>query len=125
MQPGGPGRDQPSDMSWMRKGLARSRGYAQGILQPWAQGESWAVDARSIYRELTRAQIEDFMNQPDLWQTFLEPARELAAKLRAQTESDRFNNRTFSPSEQAPPPRYESQVETYYRSLSEITEKRK
>jgi hypothetical protein len=125
MQPGGSGRDQPADLKRMRDGLERSRSYAQGLLQPWAQGESWAVDARSIYRELTRAQIEDFMNQPDLWQTLLEPVRELASRLRAQTERDRFSDNAFSPSEQAPPPRYESQVETYYRSLSEITEKRK
>jgi hypothetical protein len=125
MQPGGPGRDQPPDLNRMRDGLARSRRYAQGLLQPWAQGERWAVDARSIYRELTRAQIEDFMNQPDLWQTLLEPVRELASRLRTQTQINRFNDNAFSPSEQPPPPRYESQVETYYRSLSEITEKRK
>jgi hypothetical protein len=125
MQAGGSSRDQPADLKRMRDGLARSRRYAQGLLQPWAQAERWAVDARSIYRELTRAQIQDFMNQPDLWQTLLEPARELASRLRAQTEIDRFNDKAFSPSEQAPPPQYESQVETYYRSLSEITEKRK
>ena len=108
----------------MRDGLARSRRYAQGLLEPWAQGESWAVDARSLYRELTRAQIEDFINQPALWQRLLEPARELAAMLQAQVEKERFSNNAFSPSEQTPPSRYESQVETYYRSLSEITDKR-
>jgi len=125
MQPGGSGRDQAADLNRIRDGLARSRRYAQELLQPWAQGEGWAVNARSINRELTRAQIGDFMNQPDLWQTLLGPVRELASMLRAQTEIDRFNDNAFSPSEQAPPPRYQSQVETYYRSLSEITEKRK
>jgi len=125
MQPGGSGRDQPSDLNRMRDGLARSRTHAQGLLQAWAQDEHWAGDARSIYRELTRVQIEDFMNQPDLWQTLLEPVHELASALLAQTDIDRFNDNAFSPSEQAPPPRYESQVETYYRSLSEITQKRK
>lgn len=125
MQPGGSSRHQPADLNRLREGLARSRRYAQGLLKPWAQGERWAVDARSIYRELTRAQIEDFMNQPDLWQALLEPVRELASALRAQTDIDRFNDYAFSPSEQAPPPRYESQVESYYRLLSELTNKRK
>ena len=123
-QPGDSGLDQRADLSAMRDGLARSRGHAQGLLQPWAQGESWAVDARSIYRELNRAQIEDFINQPALWQTLLEPVRELASTLQARMDMERFNNNAFAPSEQAPPPRYESQVETYYRSLSEITKKR-
>ncbi len=125
MQPASSGRDQPADLNRMRDGLARSRRYAHGLLQPWAEGERWAVDARSIYRELTGAQIEDFMNQPDLWQTLLEPVRELASTLRAQTEMDRFNDKPFSALEQAPPPGYESQVETYYRAISEITEHRK
>ena len=60
------------------------------------------------------------MNQPDLLQTLLKPVRELASRLRAQTEITRFKQNAFSPSEQAPPPRYETQVETYYRSLSEL-----
>ena len=123
MQPGGSGLDRAVELTSMRDGLTRSRRYAQGLLEPWAQGESWAVDARSLYRELTRAQIEDFINQPALWQTLLEPARELASMLKAQAEMERFSSNAFSPSEQAPPSRYESQVETYYRSLSEITDK--
>jgi hypothetical protein len=125
MQPPGSGRDPTAGLDRMRDGLERSRRYAQGLLQPWAGGERWAVDARSIYRELTRAQIEDFMNQPDLWQTILQPVHELTSALRAQKEIDQFNNSAFSPSEVAPPPRYKSQVETYYRALSEITEQRK
>ena len=88
MQPGAVGREQPADLNRVRDGLARSRRYAQGLLQPWAQGEGWAGDARSIYRELTRAQIEDFMNQPDLWQTLLEPVRELAVHA-ASADGDR------------------------------------
>ncbi len=123
-EPGNFGPDQPADLNTVRDGLARSRRYAEGLLEPWAQGEGWAVNARSIYRELSRAQIEDFMNQPALWQTLLEPARELASLLQAQIEMERLNNRAFSPAEQAPPSLYESQVETYYRSLSEIAQKR-
>ncbi|MBT8362016.1 MAG: hypothetical protein KJO32_13785, partial [Deltaproteobacteria bacterium] len=124
IQPRDSGLDQRADLSDMRDGLARSRKHAQGLLEPWAQGESWAVDARSIYRELTSTQIEDFITQPALWQRLLEPVRELASTLQAKMDMERFNNNAFSPSEQAPPPRYESQVETYYRSLSEITKKR-
>ncbi|MBT8334945.1 MAG: hypothetical protein KJP19_10970 [Deltaproteobacteria bacterium] len=124
IQPRDSGLDQRADLSDMRDGLARSRKHAQGLLEPWAQGESWAVDARSIYRELTSTQIEDFITQPALWQRLLEPVRELASTLQAKIDMERFNNNAFSPSEQAPPPRYESQVETYYRSLSEITKKR-
>jgi hypothetical protein len=119
IQPGNSGLDKTADMAAMRDGLARSRGYAQGLLEPWAQGESWAVDARSIYRELTRAQIEDFINQPALWQTLLGPVRELASVLKARVELERFSSNAFSPSEQTPPSGYEAQVETYYRSLSE------
>ena len=51
----------------------------------------------------------------------VDPARELAAVLQAQIEMEQLNNNAFSPSEQLPLPHYESQVETYYRSLSEIT----
>jgi hypothetical protein len=107
-----------------RDALARSRRYAEGLLAPWAQGESWAVDARSIYRQLSRAQIEDFINQPALWQSLLDPARELASALRAQMEMERLSDNAFSPSEQMPPSTYESQVETYYRSLSELSRNR-
>jgi hypothetical protein len=116
----GDGRTQ--DLNRLRDGLARSRRYAQGLSQSGAQGDDWAVDARSIYRELTRKQIEDFMYQPDLWRALLEPARELASALRAQAEANRIKDNPFSPSEQAPPAQYEAQVETYYRSLSEKTE---
>ncbi len=124
IQQGDSGSDQRADLNALRDGLARSRRYAQGLLEPWAQGESWAVDARSIYRELSRSQIEDFINQPALWQTLLEPARELASALQAEIETERLSNNAFSAAEQAPPSDYESQVETYYRSLSEITPNR-
>jgi hypothetical protein len=118
------GGGQSADLNRLRDGLARSRRYAQGLSQSGAQGDDWAVDARSIYRELTRKQIEDFMYQPDLWRALLEPARELASALRAQAEANRFKDNPFSPSEQAPPAQYKSQVETYYRTLSEKTESR-
>ena len=123
-QPGNSGSDQIADLNAVRDGLARSRRYAEGLLAPWAQRESWAVDARSIYRQLSRAQIEDFINQPMLWQTLLEPSRELASALQAQMEMERLSDNAFSPLEQTPPSTYESQVETYYRSLSELIQNR-
>ena len=123
-QAGNSGSDQIADLNAVRDGLARSRRYAEGLLAPWAQGESWAVDARSIYRQLSRAQIEDFINQPALWQTLVDPARELASALQAQMEMERLSDNAFSPSEQTPPSTYESQVETYYRSLSELIRSR-
>ncbi len=118
--PGRSGSDQLADLNAAREGLARSRRYAEGLLAPWAQGESWAVDARSIQRQLSRAQIEDFITQPALWPPLLEPLRELTSALQAQTEMERLSDNAFSPAEQTPPSSYESQVETYYRSLSEL-----
>ena len=111
-RPGRSGSDQMADLSAAREGLARSRRYAEGLLAPWAQGESWAVDARSIQRQLSRAQIEDFINQPALWQTLLDPVRELASALQAQTEMERLSDHAFSPAEQTPASPYEPQVET-------------
>ena len=121
-----PGREEgrAADLNRLREGLGRSRGHARGLLQPWARGQGWAVSARSIHRELTRRQIEDFMNQPDLWRSLLEPARELAFKLRARTEASRLKDSPFTLPQQAPPDRYKSLVETYYRSLSETAEER-
>jgi len=119
------GRGQTADLNRLRDGLGRSQGHAQGLMQPWSQGEGWAADARSIYRELTRRQIEDFINQPDLWQSLLEPARELAARLSALANANRLRDSPFSPTQQEPPDQYKSLVETYYQSLSEIAENRK
>jgi hypothetical protein len=117
------GADRQGDLNRLREGLERSRRYAAGLLQPWAPGESWAADARSIQRQLTQAQIEDFMNQPALWQKLIDPVRELASALRGQLTAQLPGDNAFSPSEPAAPPQYESLVETYYRSLSEEEKK--
>jgi hypothetical protein len=119
-QPSGKGEaEQGEDANRMGDGLERSRRFARRLVQPWAEGENWSADARSIHRELTQAQIEDFLNQPTLWQKLMEPVRELASALREQLEVQQLGNTAFSPAEQAPPPQYEKMVETYYRSLSE------
>ena len=65
-QPGG-GGNRDGDINRLREGLQRSRRYARGLVQPWARGERWSSDARSIHRDLTQAEIEDFLNQPDLF----------------------------------------------------------
>ncbi len=118
----GAGGDRAGDLGAMRESLERSRRYAQGLLQPWAPGERWAVDARSIHRELTRQEIEDFLRQPDLWKPLLEPVRELESALRAQAEVRLYQDKAFSAPEQEPPAPYQSLVEAYYRALSETTD---
>jgi hypothetical protein len=119
LSPGRGEADQGGGANRIGDGLERSRRLAQGLVQPWAEGADWSADARSIHRELTNAQIEDFLNQPALWQKLMEPVRELASALRAQLAVEQLGGNPFSPSEQAPPPQFESMVETYFRSLSE------
>jgi hypothetical protein len=104
----------------LRQGLQRSRRYAQGLVQPWARGESWGVDARSIQRQLTRQEIEDFLAQPDLWQQLLKPARELESALRAEADVSRLEDKIFSDPEETIPARYRDQVDEYYRDLSRV-----
>ena len=116
--------DRSVELDRLRDALGRSRGLARGLLNSWARGQDWAVSARSIHRELSRRQIEEFLNQPELWQSLLTTARELAKDLRAETEARRLKDEPFSPSQQAPPDSYKSLVENYYRSLSERDEKR-
>ena len=117
------GSDPSATLSQLRDGFGRSRKHARALTESWARGEGWAIAARSLYRELSQKEIEDFINQPELWQSLLGPARELASRLRAQTEAGRLKERPFSTSQQAPPEPYKSQVESYFRSLSELTKK--
>jgi hypothetical protein len=106
------------DLERMREGLQRSRRYAQGLVQPWARGERWAVDARSVQRELTQKEIEDFLSQPDLWKRLLEPVKELESTLQAQAEISQLKKRVFSTREEEIPTPYKHLVEEYYRDLS-------
>lgn len=116
------GSNPSANLNQLRDGFGRSRKHARQLTEPWARGEGWAITARSIYRELSQRQIEEFINQPELWQSLLGPAQELASRLRAQTEAGRLKERPFSTSQQAPPEPYKSLVESYYRSLSELAE---
>jgi hypothetical protein len=118
------GEDRGPGLEQMRESLQRSRRYARGLLRPWARGERWVVDARSIHRELTQKEIEDFLNQPDLWQPLLEPVRELESRLRAQAEISQLKDKLFTTKEQGAPTAYKHLVEEYYRALSEEPERR-
>ncbi len=104
----------------MQQSLQRSRRYARGLAQPWARGERWGIDARSIQRELTQKEIEDFLAQPDLWQRLLEPVKELESALRAEAEVSRLENKIFSDPEEKVPAPYRQLVEEYFRNLSQV-----
>ena len=119
-QPGSAANEGGKARERLQQGLQRSRRYAQGLVQPWARGESWGVDARSIQRRLTRQEIQDFLSQPDLWQKLLEPVRELESALRAEADVSRLEDKIFSDPEETIPARYRDQVDEYYRDLSRV-----
>ncbi len=123
--PKGLSQQQPADgngsaQERMQQHLQRSRRFARGLVQPWARGERWGVDARSIQRELSRKEIEDFLAQPDLWQKLLVPVRELESALRAETEGRQLKKKVFSMPEESVPTPYRDKVEEYYRELSRV-----
>jgi hypothetical protein len=113
-----PGGGDPSALERMQQGLHRSRRHALGLVQPWARGERWGIDARSIQRKLSQKEIEDFLSQPDLWKNLLEPARELESKLRAEANTHQLKKKIFSAPQETVPDQYRNLVEEYYRQLS-------
>ena len=122
-QPGGPVKQSPGDgnaLERMQQGLQRSRRHAQGLVQPWVRGERWGGDARSIQRELTQKEVEDFLSQPDLWKNLLEPVRELESTLRAEAKSSQLQKKIFSAPEDTVPTPYRDLVDDYYRELSRV-----
>ena len=106
-------------LSRMRDDLRRIQRYARGLIEPWALGERWAVDARSVHRELRQKEIEDFLAQPDLWKRLEKPLEEIQAKLRAQTELNQVKKKLFTTPQEDIPPTYQDLVENYYRALSQ------
>ncbi len=76
-------------------------------------------DARSVTRQITRQDIEDFLNQPELFRALLEPVIELEGALRAQAELEEINNRLYATIEEDIPDEYRGLVQEYYRVLSE------
>ncbi len=76
-------------------------------------------NARSIRQQLTQQDIEDFLNQPELFRQLLQPILELEGALRAQAELDEINNKLFAAADEDIPEEYRELVEQYYRVLSE------
>ena len=76
-------------------------------------------NARSIRQQLTQQDIEDFLNQPELFRQLLEPIAELEGALRAQAEMDAINNKLFATPDEDIPDEYRDLVQEYYRVLSE------
>ena len=85
------------------------------------RGERWGADARSIQRELSRKEIEDFLSRPDLWRRLLEPVRELETTLRAEANAGQPEKNLFAAPEETVPAPYRHLVEEYYRNLSGVT----
>ena len=109
-----------SALERMQQSLQRSRRHARGLVQPWIRGERWGIDARSIQRELSQKEVEDFLAQPDLWKKLLEPVRELESTLRAEATSAQLKKKLFSAPEETVPAPYRDLVGEYYRELSRV-----
>jgi hypothetical protein len=83
-----------------------------GSAMPWG-------NARSIRQQLTQQDIEDFLNQPELFSQLLQPILELEGALRAQAELNEINNKLYAAADEEIPEQYRELVEQYYRVLSE------
>jgi|TARA_B100000315_G_scaffold250891_1_gene284623 hypothetical protein len=103
----------------IRQSLARSRVLSRELARPWAGGQSWFADARSIDRQLSKDMVEQFLNQPDLLQQLLNPIIALEKKLAASSEIDKLRQRLLVTSNEEVPAEYEKLVQQYYKSLSE------
>ena len=71
---------------------------------------------------MTQQDIEDFLNQPELFRQLLQPITELEGALRAQAELDSINNKLYATVDEDIPDEYRDLVEEYYRVLSENQE---
>lgn len=76
-------------------------------------------NARSIRQQLTQQDIEDFLNQPELFRQLLQPIVELEEALRAQAELESINQKLYATVDEDVPEEYRALVEQYYRVLSE------
>ena len=76
-------------------------------------------NARSIRQQLTQQDIEDFINQPELFRQLLQPILELEGALRAQAELENINQKLYASVDEDVPEEYRDLVEEYYRVLSE------
>ena len=85
-----------------------------------AEGTPYNIaNARSIRQQLTRQDIEDFLNQPELFRQLLQPITELEGALRAQAELNNISSKLYASGDEDIPDEYRDLVEEYYRVLSE------
>ncbi len=108
-----------SDLEAMQETLRRARQLARGLSQRGTRGAGWSYDARSIQRQLTQKEIEDFLAQPDLWQQLLSVVQEMESTVTSQAEIGELQKKLFTLREQGAPDHYKQMVEEYYRNLSE------
>jgi hypothetical protein len=120
-----PGQGQPGQQGGGRQQIGGS-GRAGDQQQPGRGGRvdtsgnnSQIGNARSIRQQLAQQDIEDFLNQPELFRQLLQPITELEGALRAQAELDNINNKLYASVDEDIPDEYRDLVEEYYRVLSE------
>ncbi len=122
--------DGEASLAQMRERLSSSQALAEGLSQQLAQqrggtaqrqaGQPSAVGtARSVRSQLSRQDIEDFLQRPELFEALLNPIVELEGALRAQAEREAASQQLFTADEEAIPEAYRDLVEQYYRTLSE------
>lgn len=80
---------------------------------------TWYGNARSIRSELTQQGLEEFLSRPELLQALLQPLVELENSLQVQAELSEIDSLLYSEVDENIPEEYKSQVENYYRVLSE------
>ncbi len=122
-QQGGAQQGGQRQIGGSRSGARGGDNYQRGSGEIRTDGSNlpWG-NARSIRQQLTQQDIEDFLNQPELFRQLLQPILELEGALRAQAELDNINNKLFAQSEEDIPDEYRDLVQEYYRVLSETRE---
>ncbi len=100
------------------RGLGGDRYQTRGEIRTDGGNLPWGK-ARSIAQQITRQDIEDFLNQPELLAALLQPVIELEGALRAQAELDALDERLHATLEEEIPDEYRDLVRDYYRILSE------
>jgi len=124
------GGQQPGGAQPGNRGGRQQIGGARGDGDPQQQGGGareadssgnpvpWG-NARSIRQQLTQQDIEDFLNQPELFRQLLQPVVELEGALREQAELENINQKLYATVDEDVPEEYRDLVEQYYRVLSE------
>ncbi|MBL4820992.1 MAG: hypothetical protein JKY98_08410, partial [Gammaproteobacteria bacterium] len=114
-----PGRSQSSGNQQAGAGGDADESRIGGGVIDTSGNNSPYGNARSIRQQLTQQDIEDFLDQPELFRELLQPILELQGQLRAQAELDNINNKLYASVEEDIPEEYRVLVEEYYRVLSE------